>query len=91
MGAAIDPSSFLFDGPARAGNTVILAHGAGAPMDSEFMERLATLLAAATIRVVRFEFPYMAERRRTGKLICGHPFIKPRPSRSREGQHEQGG
>lgn len=67
MGAAIDPSSFLFDGPARAGNTVILAHGAGAPMDSEFMERLATLLAATTIRVVRFEFPYMAERRRTGK------------------------
>ncbi len=67
MAAAINPSTFLFDGPARARNTVILAHGAGAPMDSEFMERLATLLVAATIRVVRFEFPYMAERRRTGK------------------------
>jgi predicted alpha/beta-hydrolase family hydrolase len=46
---------------------VILAHGAGAPMDSAFMERIATLLAAQEIRVVRFEFPYMAERRQTGR------------------------
>ena len=31
MAAAINPSTFLFHGPARARNTVILAHGAGAP------------------------------------------------------------
>jgi len=67
MEPAIDPADLRFDGPARASSTVILAHGAGAPMDSEFMEQMAALLAAARIRVVRFEFPYMAERRQTGK------------------------
>jgi uncharacterized protein len=56
----------LIDGPDR-GTTIILAHGAGAPMDSDFMEALARGLAAHDLRVVRFEFPYMAERRRSGK------------------------
>ena len=60
-------TDLLFDGPEEADHTVILAHGAGAPMDSEFMERMATLLAEENIRVVRFEFPYMAQRRETGK------------------------
>lgn len=46
--------------------TLILAHGAGAPMDSPFMQDMAELLAAAGISVLRFEFPYMAERRRGG-------------------------
>lgn len=43
--------------------TLILAHGAGAPMDSEFMDDIATRLAAQGIGVLRFEFPYMAQRR----------------------------
>ena len=46
---------------------LILAHGAGAPMDSEFMEDMAQRIVAEGITVVRFEFPYMAERRVTGK------------------------
>ena len=46
---------------------LILAHGAGAPMDSEFMERIALLLAERNIGVVRFEFPYMSQRRSGGK------------------------
>ncbi len=45
---------------------LILAHGAGAPMDSEFMQRISELLAERNIGVVRFEFPYMAQRRRGG-------------------------
>ncbi len=57
---------FLFDGPPGAALTVALAHGAGSPMDSEFMAAFAEGLAAAGLRVARFEFPYMAERRRTG-------------------------
>ncbi|QEY58398.1 alpha/beta hydrolase [Pseudomonas sp. C27(2019)] len=40
--------------------TLILAHGAGAPMDSEFMETIVQNLLALDISVVRFEFPYMA-------------------------------
>jgi predicted alpha/beta-hydrolase family hydrolase len=45
---------------------VLLAHGAGAPMDSPFMEAMAVGLAACGWRVVRFEFPYMAGRRQGG-------------------------
>ncbi len=64
--SVIDPKTFLVDGPARAKRTVILAHGAGAPMDSPFMETVARGLAERGLRVVRFEFPYMAARRDTG-------------------------
>ena len=53
----------LFDGPADAPLTVALAHGAGAPMDSGFMNVVARGLAARGLRVARFEFPYMARRR----------------------------
>lgn len=45
----------------------LFAHGAGAPMDSDFMQALATMLSGQGIGVVRFEFPYMAERRESGK------------------------
>ncbi len=55
--------SFLLDGPCNASLTLALAHGAGAPMDSPFMEFMATHVAAAGWRVARFEFPYMAKRR----------------------------
>jgi predicted alpha/beta-hydrolase family hydrolase len=54
---------FLADGPERARATLVLAHGAGAPMDSPFLAYFAQTLAARGIRVVRFEFPYMAARR----------------------------
>ena len=58
---------FLSDGPADAPVTLILAHGAGAPMDSEWMNAIAAGVAATGVRVLRFEFPYMAERRTSGK------------------------
>ena len=54
---------FLFTGPADAENTLLLAHGAGAPMDSAWMNAVAEKLAGRGIRVVRFEFAYMAARR----------------------------
>ncbi|MFZ6046451.1 alpha/beta family hydrolase [Pseudomonas sp. CR3202] len=54
-------------------NTLILAHGAGAPMDSEFMERMAQRLAARGIAVARFEFPYMAARREDGRRRPPNP------------------
>lgn len=57
----------LSDGPDDAALTVALAHGAGAPMDSEFMNWFAAGLAEFGYRCVRFEFPYMTERRATGK------------------------
>ncbi|MEB3170081.1 MAG: alpha/beta family hydrolase [Synechococcaceae cyanobacterium] len=57
----------LIDGPATAPATVLLAHGAGAPMDSPFLETIAKGLAARGWRVVRFEFPYMARQRQQGR------------------------
>ena len=42
---------------------MLLAHGAGAPMDSASMTATAKALAAAGLRVARFEFGYMASRR----------------------------
>ncbi|HEX7614190.1 MAG TPA: alpha/beta family hydrolase [Thermoanaerobaculia bacterium] len=58
---------FLWDGPARAERTLVLAHGAGAPMDSAFMNAIARGVGAAGTRVARFEFPYMRARRDEGR------------------------
>jgi predicted alpha/beta-hydrolase family hydrolase len=59
--------SGLIDGPAEAPLRLLLAHGAGAPMDSPFMAAMATGLAARGWQVLRFEFPYMAKRRLSGR------------------------
>jgi len=56
-------TDFLFDGPEDARVTLLLAHGAGAPMDSASMTATAKALADAGFRVARFEFAYMAARR----------------------------
>jgi hypothetical protein len=60
-------TELLIDGPRTAEITVVLAHGAGAGMESDFMATFAAGLAARDLRVVRFEFPYMAGRKKTGK------------------------
>jgi len=54
---------FLYDGPNDARATVLLAHGAGAAMDSSGMTALAEVIAGQGLRVARFEFGYMAARR----------------------------
>lgn len=58
--------TFIEDGDAGAKATLVLAHGAGAPMDSPFMTCWASALGARGVRVVRFEFPYMRLRRLDG-------------------------
>ena len=55
--------TFLFDGPQDARITILLGHGAGAPMDSISMNAAAAALAGVGFRVARFEFGYMAGRR----------------------------
>lgn len=54
---------FLMDGPEHARFTLLLAHGAGAAMDSAAMTAMAKILAESSFRVARFEFDYMASRR----------------------------
>jgi uncharacterized protein len=63
----MEPSEFLIDGPPNASLTLGLAHGAGGPMDSPFLNAVASGVAAEGIRVARFEFPYMRARRTEGK------------------------
>jgi uncharacterized protein len=60
-------SGFLFDGPPESASVVVLAHGAGGPMDSPFLNRVAVGLAERGYRVARFEFPYMSARRQGGR------------------------
>jgi len=63
----VSSPELLINGPRRADCTIVLAHGAGAAMDTEFMDAFANGLAVRGLRVVRFEFPYMVQRRKTGK------------------------
>lgn len=62
-----NPPKLLIDGPNRASLTVVLAHGAGGGMDTDFMNIVAAGIANQETRVVRFEFPYMTKRRETGQ------------------------
>jgi predicted alpha/beta-hydrolase family hydrolase len=65
---------WLWDSPpGEVRATLILAHGAGAPMDSEFMQKMARSLAVRGIAVLRFEFAYMATRRLDGKKRPPNP------------------
>lgn len=46
---------------------VIFSHGAGASMDSDFMQTMSCKMAGIGLEVIRFEFPYMQKRRLDGK------------------------
>ncbi|OSQ50518.1 alpha/beta hydrolase [Marivita geojedonensis] len=59
-------TKFLELGSKSASATILFAHGAGAPMDSPTMTATAEALAEQGLRVVRFEFSYMANRRTEG-------------------------
>jgi predicted alpha/beta-hydrolase family hydrolase len=50
--------------PAAPRHLLVLAHGAGAGMNHPFMEKLAQELAAVGVATLRYQFPYMQERRR---------------------------
>ena len=49
--------------PEEARWLLLLAHGAGAGMRHPFMESLANELAAVNIATLRYQFPYMEQRR----------------------------
>ncbi|MFV0453607.1 MAG: alpha/beta family hydrolase [Pseudomonas sp.] len=56
--------------------SLILAHGAGAPMDSPFMQEITARLVDRGIAVFRFEFAYMAERRLTDRKRPPNPSVQ---------------
>jgi len=55
--------SALFLHPDKADWLLLLAHGAGAGMRHPFMENLAAELASVNIATLRYQFPYMEQRR----------------------------
>lgn len=60
-------SEWYVDTPANPIATIILAHGAGAGAESEFMQEVASNMRQLNINVVRFNFPYMETIKATGK------------------------
>lgn len=60
-------TDFLTVGPREAETRVLLAHGAGAPITSPFLEKMTGLLVERGLEISRFEFDYMAARRSGGK------------------------
>src|SRR6266853_2656634 len=50
--------------PAEAKWLLVLGHGAGAGMRHAFMEALAEELARVGVATLRYQFPYMEERRK---------------------------
>ena len=60
--AAGDVAALLLR-PREARWLLVLAHGAGAGMRHAFMESLACELAAADVATLRYQFPYMEQRR----------------------------
>lgn len=55
--------NLLRTGPKDAPARIVLAHGAGAPMDTPFMSGFARAFAEHGLQTIRFEFAYMAARR----------------------------
>ena len=53
---------WITTGDPQARTHLVFAHGAGAPMTSPFLTRVAEQLSAKAVTVHRFEFPYMAAR-----------------------------
>jgi predicted alpha/beta-hydrolase family hydrolase len=66
----------LTTGPKESPVTIVLAHGAGAPMDSPFMNTIADGLTRHNMRVARFEFPYMRQQHLDGKRRGPDPLPK---------------
>jgi predicted alpha/beta-hydrolase family hydrolase len=56
--------SAIFERPQSARWLLVLAHGAGAGMRHRFLETLTRELAAVGVATLRYQFPYMEQRRR---------------------------
>ncbi len=59
-------TEFFLSGPADARLHLLLTHGASGAVDGPFHETFAEALSAQGVRVARFEFDYLAQRRHGG-------------------------
>lgn len=60
-------SNIVRNGPSNAPNILLLAHGAGAGIHTDFMRIFAEEASGPSLEVVRFEFPYMTLQRELKK------------------------
>lgn len=65
VGAPVKYLDLTTEGSGKS--VILLAHGAGAPSDSPYMNSLSFALASHGLTVIRFEFPYMKARREDGR------------------------
>jgi len=95
-------TTLLHDGKRSSKLRLILAHGAGAGMSSPFMRDFAAGLGERGVHVVRFEFPYMAKRKKAERgppdraevlLQCWRDVVREvgRPARTCIGGKSMGG
>lgn len=61
MTSLLHANDFIIDKAEAPIARLVLAHGAGAPMHSDYLQQLAPQLAAQGIEVWRFNFGYMAK------------------------------
>jgi len=62
----ISGTDLIIDGKSDTGRVLALAHGAGQGMASPFLDTFAGGVADRGLRVVRFNFPYMIKRLKSG-------------------------
>ncbi len=61
LNTQFNTTDFIVDKAEQPFARLLLAHGAGAPMDSDYLQQLAKQLAAQGVEVWRFNFGYMAK------------------------------
>ena len=66
--AGVGDVSALLNRPQHASRLLVLAHGAGAGMKHPFLESLSSELGAVGIATLRYQFPYMEQRRKSPDL-----------------------
>jgi uncharacterized protein len=54
--------NLLINAPKKAKSTILFSHGAGAPMDSDWMTLVSALFVKSNIKVIRHNFNYMEKR-----------------------------
>lgn len=85
VSAAIGKVTGKLTTPAEPSCIISLAHGAGAGMDHPFMETLASKLADENIAVLRFNFPFMENKKgRPDSPAVAHETIKAAIARAHE-------